>query len=335
MNEGTIQPLEGRSLVRFERRYPHSMERVWAALTEPEQLHQWFGEGDIELELVEGGRFDVVTTGPAELVGAMIEFGGGEEALERHDTVLQVDPPRLLEHTFYGGESVVRWELQPDGDGCLLRLTHTMGAPAGPGLPAGAGGLAHRARPARAGARRRPRAVDAGRLEPQPRDLRREGGTMSMDSRRRWLALIVLCLGDLMIVLDTTIVNVALPSIREDLGFSETSLAWVVNAYLLTFGGFLLLGGRLGDLYGHRRLFLVGIALFTVGVAGLRPRDLAGHAGRGARGAGPRRRGGVGGRAVADHDAVHRAGRARQGDGRLRLRRGRRRQRSACCSAAC
>ena len=67
-----------------------------------------------------------------------------------------------------------------------------------------------------------------------------------------------------MIVLDTTIVNVALPSIRDDLGFSETSLAWVVNAYLLTFGGFLLLGGRLGDLYGHRRLFLIGIALFTL-----------------------------------------------------------------------
>jgi EmrB/QacA subfamily drug resistance transporter len=85
-----------------------------------------------------------------------------------------------------------------------------------------------------------------------------------MDSRRRWLALIVLCLGDLMIVLDTTIVNVALPSIREDLGFSETSLAWVVNAYLLTFGGFLLLGGRLGDLFGHRRLFLSGLALFTL-----------------------------------------------------------------------
>jgi EmrB/QacA subfamily drug resistance transporter len=86
---------------------------------------------------------------------------------------------------------------------------------------------------------------------------------MSVEGRRRWLALVVLCLGDLMIVLDTTIVNVALPSIRADLGFSETSLAWVVNAYLLTFGGFLLLGGRLGDLYGHRRLFLVGISLFT------------------------------------------------------------------------
>ena len=86
---------------------------------------------------------------------------------------------------------------------------------------------------------------------------------MTMDARRRWLALIVLCLGDLMIVLDTTIVNVALPSIREDLGFSQTSLAWVVNAYLLTFGGFLLLGGRLGDYFGHRRMFLIGITLFT------------------------------------------------------------------------
>jgi len=83
------------------------------------------------------------------------------------------------------------------------------------------------------------------------------------DSRTRWLALILLCLGDLMIVLDVTIVGVALPSIKEDLAFSEASLAWVVNAYLLTFGGFLLLGGRLGDLFGHRRLFLIGITLFT------------------------------------------------------------------------
>ena len=87
---------------------------------------------------------------------------------------------------------------------------------------------------------------------------------MTVDARRRWLALYVLCLGSLMIVLDATIVNVALPSIREDLGFSETSLAWVVNAYLLTYGGLLLLGGRLGDLFGQRKLFLYGITLFTV-----------------------------------------------------------------------
>ena len=87
---------------------------------------------------------------------------------------------------------------------------------------------------------------------------------MTMDGRARWLALLALCFGDLMIVLDATIVNVALPSIRTDLGFSETSLAWVVNAYLITFGGFLLLGGRLGDLFGHRRLFLIGLTLFTL-----------------------------------------------------------------------
>ncbi|MGH2867723.1 MAG: DHA2 family efflux MFS transporter permease subunit [Solirubrobacteraceae bacterium] len=85
-----------------------------------------------------------------------------------------------------------------------------------------------------------------------------------MDTHRRWFPLIVLCFGSLMIVLDSTIVNVALPSIRSDLGFSQTSLAWVVNGYLLSFGGFLLLGGRLGDLFGHRRLFLGGIALFTM-----------------------------------------------------------------------
>jgi len=85
-----------------------------------------------------------------------------------------------------------------------------------------------------------------------------------LTARKRWLALYVLCLADLMIVLDSTIVNVALPSIRTDLGFSEASLAWVVNAYLLTFGGFLLLAGRLGDLYGQKRVFLFGIAEFTV-----------------------------------------------------------------------
>src|SRR6186713_1360600 len=84
------------------------------------------------------------------------------------------------------------------------------------------------------------------------------------DARSRWIALCILCLGDLMIVVDMTIVNVALPSIKDDLGFDDASLVWVVNAYLLTFGGFLLLGGRLGDLFGHRRLFLVGIVAFTL-----------------------------------------------------------------------
>jgi EmrB/QacA subfamily drug resistance transporter len=88
--------------------------------------------------------------------------------------------------------------------------------------------------------------------------------THGLEGRKRWLAFFVLCLGVLMIVLDTTIVNVALPSIKADLGFSGTSLAWVVNAYMLTFGGFLLLSGRLGDFFGHRRVFLSGLGLFTL-----------------------------------------------------------------------
>ena len=81
---------------------------------------------------------------------------------------------------------------------------------------------------------------------------------------RRWIALVVLCAGMLMIVLDATIVNVALPSIQDDLGFSQSSLAWVVNAYLIAFGGLLLLAGRLGDLVGRKRVFLAGLAVFTV-----------------------------------------------------------------------
>jgi EmrB/QacA subfamily drug resistance transporter len=82
--------------------------------------------------------------------------------------------------------------------------------------------------------------------------------------RRRWMALYVLCVGMLMIVLDATIVNVALPSIQDDLGFSQSNLAWVVNAYLIAFGGLLLLAGRIGDLIGQRRIFLIGLAVFTV-----------------------------------------------------------------------
>src|SRR5579875_1633925 len=85
-----------------------------------------------------------------------------------------------------------------------------------------------------------------------------------MADRSRWIALVVLCTGMLMIVLDMTIVNVALPSIQADLGFSQSSLAWVVNAYLIAFAGLLLLAGRLGDLAGRRNVFLAGLGLFTV-----------------------------------------------------------------------
>jgi len=81
--------------------------------------------------------------------------------------------------------------------------------------------------------------------------------------RKRWIALYVLCAGVLMIVIDATIVNVALPSIQDDLGFSQSNLAWVVNAYLIAFGGLLLLAGRIGDLVGQRRIFLAGLTVFT------------------------------------------------------------------------
>src|SRR2546426_1020259 len=87
--------------------------------------------------------------------------------------------------------------------------------------------------------------------------------TEQMTDRNRWIALYVLCVGMLMIVLDVTVVNVALPSIQDDLGFSQSSLAWVVNAYLIAFGGLLLLAGRLGDLVGRRRVFLVGLGIFS------------------------------------------------------------------------
>src|SRR5690349_25021131 len=92
---------------------------------------------------------------------------------------------------------------------------------------------------------------------PGPRD-------MTSEDRSRWTALYVLCAGVLMIVLDVTVVNVALPSIQDDLGFSASSLAWVVNAYLIAFGGLLLLAGRLGDLISRRGMFLSGLVVFTL-----------------------------------------------------------------------
>src|SRR5216683_231067 len=82
--------------------------------------------------------------------------------------------------------------------------------------------------------------------------------------RRRWLALVVVCFGQLMIVLDSTIVNVALPSIQRDLHFSQADLTWVVNSYLITYGSLLLLAGRAGDLFGRKRVFLAGVAVFTM-----------------------------------------------------------------------
>src|SRR6202007_1473228 len=85
----------------------------------------------------------------------------------------------------------------------------------------------------------------------------------AVTDRGRWIALVVLCVGMLMIILDSTVVNVALPAIQHDLGFSQANLAWVVNAYLIAFGGLLLLAGRLGDLIGRRRIFMIGLAIFV------------------------------------------------------------------------
>ena len=144
---------------------------------------------------------------------------------------------------------------------------------------------------------------------------------------RRWVALYVLCVGMLMIVLDVTVVNVALPSIQDDLHFSTSSLAWVVNAYLIAFGGLLLLAGRFGDLIGRRRIFLAGVGLFTAaslacGLAGSQSLLIAARFVQGIGGAmtsarDPRH----------DRDDVPRAARAGQGDRRVRVRRLRRRLR--------
>jgi EmrB/QacA subfamily drug resistance transporter len=101
------------------------------------------------------------------------------------------------------------------------------------------------------------RAAGDGTPTPQPTE------PASNNERRRWIALAVLCLGQLMMVLDATIVNVALPSIQRDLHFNQTNLTWVMNGYLITFGGFLLLAGRLGDLVGRKRVFLTGLVMFT------------------------------------------------------------------------
>jgi EmrB/QacA subfamily drug resistance transporter len=91
--------------------------------------------------------------------------------------------------------------------------------------------------------------------------------SVQVADRRRWLALVVLCVGQLMIVLDATVVNVALPTIQRDLHFSQSSLAWVINAYLITFGGLLLLAGRLGDLLGPKKIFVTGLSVFTAASA--------------------------------------------------------------------
>jgi hypothetical protein len=143
--------------------------------------------------------------------------------------------------------------------------------------------------------------------------------------RNRWLALYVLCVGVLMIVLDATVVNVALPSIQDDLGFSQSDLAWVVNAYLIAFGGLLLLAGRLGDLVGRGASSSAASASSPSAslACGLAPEP--GGAGRARVRPGRRRRAGLRGDPRDDRHDVPGAARAGEGDRRLRVRRRRRR----------
>ena len=145
--------------------------------------------------------------------------------------------------------------------------------------------------------------------------------TAESASRRKWMALVVVCLGQLMMVVDMTIVNVALPVIQRDLRFSQADLTWVVGAYLISYGSFLLMAGRLGDLIGRKRVFLAGVALFTVASAlcGLADDQLVLIAARFLQGLG----GAIA--TVGDH-RPHRhrlpaPRRARAGDGRLHVRR--------------
>src|SRR5881227_588424 len=109
--------------------------------------------------------------------------------------------------------------------------------------------------------------TDESVTKPRSHSPMSESKELNMTDRTRWFALYVLCAGVLMIVLDVTVVNVALPSIQNDLGFSQAGLAWVVNAYLISFGGLLLLAGRFGDILGRKRIFMYGLTLFVAASA--------------------------------------------------------------------
>ena len=159
------------------------------------------------------------------------------------------------------------------------------------------------------------------------RRLARAGGASADGHRKLGLALVVIATAQLMVVLDATIVNVALPDIAKALGFTGTGLEWVVNAYALTFGGLLLLGGRAGDILGRRRVFIAGIILFSAGLAAGRLRHHPGVAAGRPRGAGRRRRDHRPDGAVPDHHQLPGGAAPEPGHGRLRRHEHRRRRR--------
>ena len=156
----------------------------------------------------------------------------------------------------------------------------------------------------------------------------------SLDSRKRWFALAVIVAAQFMVVLDVAIVNVALPSIKTDLHFSQESLQWVITAYSILFGGVLLLGGRLADLLGRRRLFIAGLVALHGQLAARRARLVGGLADRLPLAAGARRRAALAGRALdPDHDVPRKAASATSRSASGARPRAAAAQ-PACCSAA-
>ena len=277
MIDGTLVDFDGRPAVRFQRTFPYPPQRLWRAVTEPDELAHWF-PSRVQLEPRAGGR---------------VEFSGDPNLPPASGSVLVYEPPRRLAFTW--GPDQLHFELdRVDPDACRLTLINVLGERQAAARNAAGWNLClaeprHLPRRRR---RRRPRHRH-GHLVAPLRRVRRRGsaiwrahpgptagfphvvrpsrcaprfvtlpGTMP-DRNRRWAALGLVCLASLMIVLDATIVNVALPAIQRDLGFAQTDLAWVVNAYLLTFGGCMLIAGRAADLFGRRRVLMGGIALFT------------------------------------------------------------------------
>lgn len=147
--DGRVDVVDRRYVIRFERFFANPVEQVWAAITEPERLKEWVGATDIEIELLAGGKMVTRTTEPPELVAAIIAEAG-EEALESHDTVLYVEPPRVFEHTFGGyPDSIVRWELGARGRRLSITAhAHGAGGLRRPGRPSRHGRLARTAGPA-------------------------------------------------------------------------------------------------------------------------------------------------------------------------------------------
>ena len=239
----------------IERAYPAPPERVYAAWAIPSAKRQWFGPpdggGEHELDFRLGGPS---TSGSRS---ATRRTRSTPSTKTSSPTSGSSTPPTCTgRHRMSVSVSTV--EFLATGEGTQLRYTEQGVYLDGIDTPSSASTGPPRC--STSSARRSPTGPVYERIRTRRREPR--GGTEASVRQRR-LALYVLCIGMLMIVLDVTIVNVALPAIQEDLHFSSSSLAWVVNAYLIAFGGLLLLAGRVGDLLGRRRVFLAGVALFT------------------------------------------------------------------------